>query len=146
MIFIIRTTVKEPILTLGECIRKNRKTLGITQQELADRIGVTEDAVSTWELGKRKPDAMLLGSIADALETSAYYLFLLYSDAEQDNKGRILFRRPNKRKDEQRKQCDLFGKAVKEGIVLSEEAFNNKMKWFEAMTSLITRAEEEGEY
>lgn len=36
----------------GEFIAKTRGELGLTQRELADRIGVTDKAVSKWETGE----------------------------------------------------------------------------------------------
>ncbi len=51
----------------GALIRKLRLELGITQQELADKIGVTDKAVSKWERGLGCPDPSLLSSLADTL-------------------------------------------------------------------------------
>ena len=36
---------------IGKYIREKRTRLGMTQQQLADRIQVTEKAVSRWETG-----------------------------------------------------------------------------------------------
>ena len=47
-----------------------RKQLGMTQAELAARIGVTDKAVSRWERGKGFPDLTLLIPLAEALGTS----------------------------------------------------------------------------
>jgi DNA-binding XRE family transcriptional regulator len=56
--------------TVGERIAQARKVKGWTQQELADRIGVTFQAVSKWETGASMPDVGLLVAIAAALEMS----------------------------------------------------------------------------
>lgn len=42
-------------------LRKNRK---ITQQEIADRFGVTRGTVSNWEIGRREPDIHTLEELA----------------------------------------------------------------------------------
>lgn len=42
-------------------LRRNRK---ITQQEIADRFGVTRGTVSNWELGRREPDIQTLEELA----------------------------------------------------------------------------------
>lgn len=38
-----------------EQIKLARKSLGLTQAEMADKIGVCVDAVKQWESGRRKP-------------------------------------------------------------------------------------------
>ena len=42
---------KEILQTLGERIKSTRKTLSYTQQELADQIGVTRQAIGSLEKG-----------------------------------------------------------------------------------------------
>ena len=41
--------------SVGENIKKTRNKLGITQEELAEKINVTRQAVSNWENGKTEP-------------------------------------------------------------------------------------------
>lgn len=36
---------------IGKYIAEKRKNLGLTQKELADRVGLTDKAVSKWECG-----------------------------------------------------------------------------------------------
>ena len=43
-------------MTVGESISKFRKELGMTQQQLADRLCISPDLVSKWECGNRRPD------------------------------------------------------------------------------------------
>ena len=38
------------------CDKKYRKELGYTQEEMANRLGVTTPAVNKWEKGKYLPD------------------------------------------------------------------------------------------
>jgi len=47
-------------MTLGEKIYALRKERGITQEELADRLGVSRQAVSKWELGQGYPETVKL--------------------------------------------------------------------------------------
>lgn len=47
-----------------------RKQKGLTQSQLAERIGVTDKALSRWETGKGFPDVSLLQPLAEALDTS----------------------------------------------------------------------------
>lgn len=45
-------------------MKKIRNELGMTQQEVADRLNVTRQAVSSWENGKNHPDLATLENIA----------------------------------------------------------------------------------
>ncbi|MBQ9716709.1 MAG: helix-turn-helix transcriptional regulator, partial [Clostridia bacterium] len=45
---------------LGETIRRLRKMKNITQETLADAVGVTIPAVSKWERGECLPDVTLI--------------------------------------------------------------------------------------
>ena len=62
-------------MQIGEIIRKYRKEQNMTQEEMANRLGVTAPAVNKWENGNTMPDIMLLSPI-DRL------LFLEIPDAE----------------------------------------------------------------
>ena len=39
------------MMNIGNVIKKYRKELGYTQEEMADRLGVTTPAVNKWENG-----------------------------------------------------------------------------------------------
>ena len=56
-------------------IRKQRARLGVTQEELAERLHVTRQAVSNWETGKNQPDLDMLEAIAKVLGTEPGELF-----------------------------------------------------------------------
>ena len=56
---------------IGAFIRQLRKERGMTQKELAATLGVTDKAVSKWELGASLPDVALLLPLAEALGVSA---------------------------------------------------------------------------
>lgn len=51
--------------TLGKRISYHRKRLGLTQEQLADRVGVSAQAVSKWENDLSCPDINLLPELAD---------------------------------------------------------------------------------
>lgn len=51
----------------GALIAQARKEKGITQRELAERVYVSVQAVSKWELGKNFPDLTLMEPLADEL-------------------------------------------------------------------------------
>ena len=51
-------------MTIGNVIKKYRKNKGMTQEEMASRLGVTAPAVNKWEKGNALPDVALLAPIA----------------------------------------------------------------------------------
>lgn len=56
--------------TIGSRIFKFRKEKGITQEELANRLGVSSQAVSKWENDNSCPDITLLSKLAQVLGVS----------------------------------------------------------------------------
>ena len=58
----------------GSAIRRLRELRGMTQTELADRIGVSAKAVSKWETARGLPDISLLQPLAQALGVSVIEL------------------------------------------------------------------------
>ena len=60
---------------IGKFIAKCRKEKNMTQQELADKIGVTDRAISHWENGRRLPDYSLIKKLCDILSISINELF-----------------------------------------------------------------------
>ena len=57
-------------MNIGSVIKKYRKEIGITQEEMANRLGVTTPAVNKWENGNSNPDIGLLSPIARLLNIS----------------------------------------------------------------------------
>ena len=57
-------------LKLNENIKKYRKDMGLTQEELAEAFGVTVGAVSKWESGSNVPDILTLMQLADFFSIS----------------------------------------------------------------------------
>ena len=62
-------------MTFAEIIVKYRKELGLTQEGLAQRLGVTNQAVSKWESGQSCPDIALLPGLADLFGITIDELF-----------------------------------------------------------------------
>ena len=54
---------------LSENIKAVRKSKGLSQEELAARLNVVRQTISKWEQGRSVPDAELLISLSEALET-----------------------------------------------------------------------------
>ena len=52
-------------IIIGQRIAELRKNKGLTQAELADRIGVSHQAVSQWERSETLPDILTLPALAE---------------------------------------------------------------------------------
>ena len=59
----------------GELLAKLRKEKGLTQNELAEKLFVSYQAVSQWENGNTNPDVSIIPNIADTFEISIDELF-----------------------------------------------------------------------
>ena len=62
-------------MNFAEIIVKYRKALGLTQEGLAQRLGVTNQTVSKWESGQSCPDIALLPQLADLFGITIDELF-----------------------------------------------------------------------
>ena len=67
----------------GVFLAMQRKELGLTQAQLAERLHVTDKAISRWERGIGLPDIQLLEPLAEALEVSV--LDLIRGERVQEN-------------------------------------------------------------
>ena len=52
---------------IGSFIAARRKDNGLTQSQLAEKLGITDKAVSKWETGKSMPDPSLFCPLCDLL-------------------------------------------------------------------------------
>ena len=50
---------------IADTIRHHRKRLGLTQEQLAERVGVSFQAVSKWECGTATPDLSMIVVLAN---------------------------------------------------------------------------------
>lgn len=53
---------------IGKFIAQRRKATGLTQAQLAEKLGITDRAVSKWETGKALPDTSLMLDLCHILE------------------------------------------------------------------------------
>lgn len=80
--------------TIGEKIKAKRIEKRMTQQELADKIGVSYTTVSLYESDSRKPSFKALARIAEVFEvTQAYFFEENANDDSSDEKIQLAARK-----------------------------------------------------
>lgn len=70
---------------MKDIISKRRKELGLTQQELADKLFVSDKVISKWETGKSVPDTSILVELANVLEISLDELLKSGKESTEQN-------------------------------------------------------------
>jgi len=73
----------EEKIAFGAFIQKKRHEAGLTQRALAERLHVTESAVSKWERGVSYPDITLVPALCEALQVSERELITAGEDYAQ---------------------------------------------------------------
>ena len=62
-------------LHLGKRLRRRRRLLGLTQQQLADSVGVRFQQIQKYECGANRISAARLWSLSEALEVQVGYFY-----------------------------------------------------------------------
>ena len=80
------------IQNLAELIRQKRKSKGLTQAELAERLGLSEMTIRRWEASKRSPRMEEISELANVLETPVDFFVgnNISSDIEKTEKSSIV--------------------------------------------------------
>ena len=81
------TKRKENTMNIGERIKSLRKQNDLTQEKLADYLGVSYQAVSKWECGLSCPDLSLIGPLTRLLHITADELLGLTSENSDERKA-----------------------------------------------------------
>lgn len=67
-------------ISLQEVFSKNmknrRKELGLTQEELATKVGISASFITEIEIGRKSPSFTNISKISDALDSPAWSLFV----------------------------------------------------------------------
>lgn len=82
---------------IGNFIKEMRSKKKMTQQELAEKVGVTDRAISKWENGRGTPDISLLIPLSKGLEISVLELLTGEKIEDQNNAIIGLIERTNKK-------------------------------------------------
>lgn len=65
---------EETTMTLGQKLQQLRKRDGLSQEGLAEKVAVTRQTISKWELDQSTPDLQLLAQLAELFHVSTDYL------------------------------------------------------------------------
>ena len=71
----LATEIKEADLYAGRRLRRRRRLLGLTQQDLAEKAGVQFQQIQKYESGKNRINAGRLGKLAEILAVTPDYFF-----------------------------------------------------------------------
>ena len=77
-------------MKINEIIREKRKELGMTQEQIAEFLGVSTPSVNKWERGNTYPDITLLPPLARLLRTDLNTLLSFKDDLSEIEIGHII--------------------------------------------------------
>ncbi|NLZ46655.1 MAG: helix-turn-helix domain-containing protein [Clostridiales bacterium] len=129
----------EEKITFGKFISKKRKELNLTQRELADKLYVTESAISKWERGISYPDITLISAICESLHISERELIT----ASEDFKQREIEKQAKTYNTVKKTYLWIFGLSYSIAILttfICNLAINHKLSWFFIVLTSITLA------
>ncbi len=81
--------------SVGKNIKKLRSEKGITQEQLAERLHVTRQAVSNWETGKTQPDIETLSMMAECFEITVEEV--IYGKKTQEQGSNVIIEKTIKK-------------------------------------------------
>lgn len=113
----------------GEYIIKRRKELGLTQKELANKLFITESAVSKWERGLSYPDITLIRDLCNILSISEHELLTAGEDVETKNTKKLAKRYINIVKVLRNVQIFLYGLTLLVCFICNL-AVQHTLSWF----------------
>jgi Predicted transcriptional regulators len=74
-------------LHLGRRLRRRRRLLGLTQQQLATQVGIRFQQIQKYECGANRISAARLWQLAEALESPVSYFYDGLEDATSTDRG-----------------------------------------------------------
>jgi transcriptional regulator with XRE-family HTH domain len=86
-------------LDTGALVREGRRIAGLSQSELAARVGTTQSAVSNWERGRDVPRVDTLGRILQACGFEVDLTFRRHDDVDRSQIARLVQLEPKGRAD-----------------------------------------------
>ncbi len=115
--------------TFGEYLRLKRTDMGFTQKSFADKLFITESAVSKWERGLSYPDVTLITSICEILQLSEHELLTASEDVTARNHERLANKYITFLKRLKISQYAVYGAALLVCFICNI-AVNHTLSWF----------------
>ncbi|AEH47105.1 helix-turn-helix domain-containing protein [Parageobacillus thermoglucosidasius] len=78
-------------MDLGERLKLCREKKGLSQKEVAEKIGIKNNTLSNYESGERRPDYETLCKLADLYEVSLDYLIKGQEHKEEKENKNLFF-------------------------------------------------------
>lgn len=101
-------------MQIGQIIRKYRKEINLTQEEMANRLGVTAPAVNKWENGNSLPDIMLLAPIARLLGITPDTLLSFKEELTAEEINRFVYEADSRLKNQTYEEAFQWAKGIVE--------------------------------
>jgi transcriptional regulator with XRE-family HTH domain len=99
-------------LDTGALVREARRIAGLSQSELAARVGTTQSAVSNWERGRDVPRVDTLGRILQACGFEVDLTFRRHDDVDRSQIVQMLEATPDQRIEQVENIAALLGLAA----------------------------------
>ncbi len=120
--------------TIGQMIRKLRKERNLTQEELAEQLGVTFQAVSKWENDLGMPDISQVVPLATVFHVSTDVLFGIDTTSQADEVDKLM----------KQARLKITYPATKESIRQCYEELQRGLEKYPNYTSLLSQCLEMG--
>lgn len=133
-------------MQVGKIIRKYRKMKNITQEEMADRLGVSTPAVNKWENGNSLPDITLLAPIARLLGISLDTLLSFQEELTPEEIRHIVSEANAKLKEEPYEKAFEWAKSKLERYPNCEELLLNIAAMFDGWRLVVKEVVESERY
>lgn len=115
-------------IKIGKFIAECRKKINLTQMQLAEKLNITDRAISKWETGKCLPDVSIMSELCKELNITLNEL--LSGERENNNSEQLLLQELNDNIKKQKKigqGISLLGASIAFNITTSIFGANNQM-------------------
>ena len=133
-------------MQIGQIIRKYRKSKNMTQEEMADRLGVSAPAVNKWENGNSLPDIMLLAPSARLLSISLDTLLSFQEELTEEEIKHILNEANTRLKEEPYEKAFEWARGKLEQYPNCEQLMLNVAAMFDGFRLVVKEVKESEKY